>query len=150
MQLTQEQKDKVRAWAAEGAGLAEIQSRIAEEFGITLSYMDTRFLVLDLDAAIKDKEQPKEPNKADADMETAPGDESAASGGVSVTISAIARPGFMITGDVTFSDGVKATWGMLNDGRFSLDAGDPAYRPSQEDLQEFQLQLRDLISGQGY
>ena len=57
--LDDRQKDAVRQWAAEGAGLSEIQRRIKDEFGISMTYMDVRFLMLDIDAAVKDKPEPK-------------------------------------------------------------------------------------------
>ncbi len=50
----------VRQWAAEGAGLSEIQRRIKDEFGISMTYMDVRFMMLDLHADVKDKPEPKE------------------------------------------------------------------------------------------
>ena len=58
--LNDSQKDMVRQWAAEGAGLSEIQRRIKDEFGISMTYMDVRFLMLDLHADVKDKPEPKE------------------------------------------------------------------------------------------
>ena len=58
--LDDSQKEQVRQWAAEGAGLSEIQRRIKEEFGISMTYMDVRFLMLDLHADVKDKPEPKE------------------------------------------------------------------------------------------
>ena len=57
--LDDRQKDAVRQWAADGAGLSEIQRRIKDEFGISMTYMDVRFLMLDIDAAVKDKPEPK-------------------------------------------------------------------------------------------
>ena len=57
--LNDSQKDMVRQWAAEGAGLSEIQRRIKEEFGISMTYMDVRFMMLDLHADVKDKPEPK-------------------------------------------------------------------------------------------
>ena len=57
--LNDSQKDMVRQWAAEGAGLSEIQRRIKDEFGISMTYMDVRFLMLDLHADVKDKPEPK-------------------------------------------------------------------------------------------
>ena len=153
MNLTQEQQDQVRSWAAAGANLSEIQSRLAEEFSITLSYMDTRFLVIDLNAQIKDKNaptekksvEPTEEAKADAlESEPLPPD-----GDVSVEISPIARPGFALTGSVVFSDGMKAEWGFTNDGRFSLDPATAGYRPTAEDLRKFQTNLRELCTAQG-
>ena len=57
--LDESQKEQVRQWAAEGAGLSEIQRRIKDEFGISMTYMDVRFLMLDLHADVRDKPEPK-------------------------------------------------------------------------------------------
>ena len=172
MNLSQEQQEAVRRWASEGAGLSQIQTRLAEEFGIRISYMDTRFLVIELPAAIQDRveTQPAE-RKPSGEDEAAAGDEddlaengpqdaeageevaeppAGGAGTVSVDISPLARPGFALTGSVVFSDGVKAEWGFTNDGRFALDAGKPGYRPTGEDLRQFQMQLRDIMSKRGY
>ena len=55
------QKQAVAKWIEEGAGLSEVQRRIKDEFGISMTYMDVRFLVLDLGAQVKDKksDEPK-------------------------------------------------------------------------------------------
>ena len=57
--LDDRQKELVRQWAAEGAGLSEVQRRIKDEFGVSMTYMDVRFLMLDLHADVKDKPEPK-------------------------------------------------------------------------------------------
>jgi hypothetical protein len=54
MSLTPEQKQAVAAWVAAGANLSAVQKKLAEEFKISLTYRDVRFLVDDLDLAIKD------------------------------------------------------------------------------------------------
>ena len=59
MNLTEEQRQRVTAWIAQGAKLAEIQNRLASEFGLKLTYMETRFLVDDLKLVPKDPEPPK-------------------------------------------------------------------------------------------
>jgi len=159
MNLTEEQKQAVAKWAADGAGLSEIQSRLADEFGARLSYMETRLLVLDIGAQIKDREPEAapEPKRASApaaeDEESDIADDAAASplpGGVSVEISPITRPGFALAGTVVFSDGVTAEWGFMSDGRFALAAADPKYKPTAEDLREFQTQLRNQMTRRGY
>ena len=63
MQITPEQEALVRAWAAEGATLSDIQTRLADECGVRLSYLDTRFLLLDLkvDLVEKTKKEPPPP-----------------------------------------------------------------------------------------
>ncbi|MCL1909342.1 MAG: hypothetical protein FWG05_00230 [Kiritimatiellaeota bacterium] len=169
MQLTEEQKKQVSQWTENGAGLSEIQSRLADEFGVRLSFMETRFLILDIGAQIKDKVQPEQPKPAppppappasdddELDDETdeyeAPEpveQKPATAGAVSVDISPIARPGFALTGTVVFSDGVKGEWGITNDGRFALESETPGYKPSNADIREFQTQLRNQMARKGY
>jgi hypothetical protein len=67
MQITPEQEALVRAWAAEGATLSDIQTRLADECGVRLSYLDTRFLLLDLkvDLVEKTKKEPPPPAAPD-------------------------------------------------------------------------------------
>ena len=59
MNLTEEQRQRVTAWILAGAKLAEIQSRLASECGVKLTYMEARFLVDDLKLVPKDPEPPK-------------------------------------------------------------------------------------------
>ena len=49
MEITPEQKEAVALWAKEGLSLAEIQRRLDEEFSLSMTYMDVRFLVDDLE-----------------------------------------------------------------------------------------------------
>jgi hypothetical protein len=48
MNLDEAQKEKVRAWISQGLKLSEIQNKLASEFGIRMTYMETRFLMDDL------------------------------------------------------------------------------------------------------
>jgi hypothetical protein len=59
-------------------------------------------------------------------------------------------PGAIVSGDVTFSDGVKARWLIDQYGRFGLDPEKPGYKPTNEDLQAFQMQLRTELRRHGY
>ncbi len=54
MTLTPEQKQALAGWVSAGANLSEVQKKLLEEFHITLTYRDVRFLVDDLDLALKD------------------------------------------------------------------------------------------------
>lgn len=54
MSLTPEQKQTVAAWVAAGDNLSAVQKKLAEHFKISITYRDVRFLVDDLDLAIKD------------------------------------------------------------------------------------------------
>lgn len=157
MELSVEQKTAVRRWAEEGCGLSEIQKRLNEEFGLSMTYMDVRFLLIDLDVAVHDKPErekatPKETGAPDGDFsQDAPGAEDGLVGsGVSVSLDRVVQPGALVSGQVRFSDGKSGKWSLDQMGRLALDVGEPGYRPSQEDVQEFQKQLQERIAGQGF
>ncbi len=54
MNLTPEQKQTVATWVAAGDGLSAVQSKLREQFQLSLTYRDVRFLVDDLDLHLKD------------------------------------------------------------------------------------------------
>ena len=53
MTLSPEQKQAVTAWVAAGDNLALIQKKLQEQFKLSLTYMDVRFLVDDLGLELK-------------------------------------------------------------------------------------------------
>lgn len=54
MTLTPEQKTAVASWVAAGDNLSAVQKKLADQFKIAMTYRDVRFLVDDLDLALKD------------------------------------------------------------------------------------------------
>lgn len=54
MTLSPEQQKTVAAWVAAGDNLSVIQNKLAEQFKISMTYRDVRFLVDDLNLALKD------------------------------------------------------------------------------------------------
>src|SRR5436853_4015022 len=56
MNLDEPQKAKVRGWIEEGLKLSEIQKKLASEFGLSMTYMEMRFLLDDLKLKPKEKE----------------------------------------------------------------------------------------------
>jgi hypothetical protein len=54
MNLTPEQKREVGVWVAAGDNLSTVQKKIFEQFKISITYRDVRFLVDDLDLTLKD------------------------------------------------------------------------------------------------
>ncbi len=179
MQLTDDQKQQVAGWVGTGAGLAEIQKKLSEDFGLTLTYMDVRFLVLDLGLAVKDKVVKAKPVAAaviapahggataeddfadagadvggdlapglasDAAPDLAPG----AAGGVRVELDRLMKPGSVVSGTVTFGDGVTAAWSLDQLGRLALNPPKPGYSPTPEDVQAFQAELRRALERRGF
>lgn len=54
MSLTAEQKATVATWIAAGANLSAVQKKLRDEFKVSMTYMDVRFLVDDLNLTLKD------------------------------------------------------------------------------------------------
>ena len=146
--LTPEQISKVSAWVAEGATLSQIQERLSTELEVSMTYMDVRFLVDDLNLALVEKEEPKlpeEPAAAAVPAETAQG-----AGVVTVEVDTIAQPHAMVSGHVTFSDGEKADWYIDHQGRPGMAARSPGYRPTPQDITDFQTKLDAALRQAGY
>ncbi|MSU69464.1 MAG: hypothetical protein EXS39_01540 [Opitutaceae bacterium] len=54
MSLTPEQKQAVTGWVAAGDNLSVVQQKLSEQFQLSLTYRDVRFLVDDLNLALRD------------------------------------------------------------------------------------------------
>ncbi len=197
MTLTPEQKAAVASWIAAGDNLSAVQKKLGEQFKISLTYRDVRFLVDDLELELKDpapKVDTTDVTKAAAARPAAPAapgkksmldqlkekvglgsnehdahadDEDelhadefpaeepmpeapAGAGGVTVELDRVVRPGFAMSGSVTFSDGVSGKWALDQYGRLMLDTGQPGYKPSAPDVQAFQRELQMQLQRHGY
>ena len=150
--LSSEQVEMVKKWVAEGAQMADLQKRLKDDFGFNVTYMDTRFLSLDLALNFQvDEEESEGPNdienpEAQEEVDLEPLEQDGET--VTVTLDQVARPGAMVSGTVTFSDGMKALWLIDEMGRPSIDPDQPGYQPSEADLVSFQAELKGLLDGQ--
>ena len=154
MNLDAGQRQKVAAWIADGAKLSEIQTRLLSDLGLKLTYMEVRFLVDDLKLTPKDPEPPKvvEPLAAKVPEPKAVSPEAAPAkpaGGVSVTVDQVTRPGAIVSGKVTFSDGQAADWYLDQTGRLGVAPKQLGYKPSAADVQQFQAALEKEITRMG-
>ena len=163
MNLDEAQRQRVTAWIVQGAKLSEIQTKLAEEFGLRLTYMDVRLLVDDLKLTPKDPEPPKGVTQIGTAPEKTPApphagkkasspapEPSAAGGSVSVTVDQIARPGAIVSGKVAFSDGQQADWYLDQTGRLGVVTKQQGYKPSAADVQQFQLALQNELARMGF
>jgi hypothetical protein len=157
MNLNESQQKTVTAWVADGLKLAEIQTRLAAELGVRLTYMEVRLLVDDLKLKLKDPEPPKPAAPQPTPPTVAPqtsGEVAApvspASSTVSLSVDQLARPGALVSGKVTFSDGMNADWYLDQTGRLGLVPQQPGYKPSVPDVQQFQTALEREMSKLGF
>jgi len=153
MNLDETQQAKVREWIGAGIQPAEIQTRLAEELGLKLTYMEVRFLLADMSLEPQDKEVPPDPlltqpkDTSDEDSaESAP----TGTGGVSLSVDQVTRAGAVVSGKVTFSDGKTAEWYLDQMGRLGLAPSEKGYKPSQSDVMEFQTALQQELAKSGF
>jgi hypothetical protein len=157
--LTDEQVARIREWAEAGDGVPEIQKKLREELDLRVTYLDTRFLLEDLKIELKPTPEP-EPEKADeadddGDLDELGTDETVdstaeGSGGVTLTVDTVLRPGAIISGRADFGGGQTASWWLDQMGRLGLDASDPGFRPTEEQAIAFQKELRKVIQKSGF
>ena len=166
MDLSEQQRQAVRSWMAEGASLSDVQKRLKSEFDYADIYGRPASLLTSARRFKTSPTQNAEPaadhvcRRPKAGPSTTYSTTNPAAGfrprgrrgggKVSLTLDRLVVPGAMFSGDVTFSDGVKARWMIDQIGRFGLDPEKPGYRPSDADLQAFQLQLRSELQRHGY
>jgi hypothetical protein len=170
MDLSETQKAALSTWVAEGADLGTLQSRLKKEFDLSLTYLDTRFLLDDLDLELQGEEE-KEEEVAEAPAEVEPPAEAtdapqtdkaesippspddplpSEGGSVSVTVDQITQPQAVVSGRVTFSDGESAGWYLDQMGRLGLDPTTEHYQPSEDDAAAFQMELQKVLQQKGF
>lgn len=181
MSLSAEQKQAVSDWVAAGDNLSVVQKKLSEQFKVSMTYRDVRFLVDDLGLELKNpapkadvsdvtKAQAVKPAPApatplppeagaedDLPPEDYPEDEGvpatpppAGESTLTLEMDRIVRPGLMVSGNVTFSDGVSGKWGLDQQGRLMLETPQKGYKPSPADIQAFQRELQTQLQRQGY
>jgi hypothetical protein len=168
MNLDDAQRKRVAEWIAEGLKLSDIQTRLGSELGIRMTYMEVRLLVDDLKLTPKDAEprRPIEtvlpsPGGAPPAGKRAPGNQPGAApanpppmgggaGGVSVAVDQLTRPGAVVSGKVTFTDGNTAGWQIDQYGQLGLIPTKAGYRPPPSDMQSFQVAIEEELSKLGF
>ena len=148
----EEQKKEIARWVAEGMGLSDVQKKINSDYGVVMTYIDVRFLVDDLDLTLVDKEEekPKDDSTESSDTPDLTDDLNPNDGGVTVEVDPVTPPGAMASGSVRFSDGQNQKWTLDQFGRLGLSGGEEGYKPSEEDVMEFQKQLDSALRGKGF
>ena len=159
-------------WIAEGLKVSEIQKRLDAELGVRMTYMEVRLLLDDLSLVPKD--QPSSIGEKQLGQSLAQGAKpgsappastpqisgtaaqtptktpTVAPGKVSVNVDAVTQPGTLVSGTVTFSDGNTASWYLDQTGRLGLAPKQQGYRPSPEDVEDFQIELQSELQKLGF
>jgi hypothetical protein len=150
MILTPEQKKAVSEWVVAGDSLYTVQKKLSDQLKISMTYMDVRFLVDDLNLQLRDPEPKADASDvskgapaaekkgflekakeklglatggvdADAAGDEGDLDEPGPPSSVRVAVDKVnLNPNAMASGTVTFADGVTAKWIVDHQGRPGL------------------------------
>lgn len=158
--MTQEEiKQFIADKTAEGMSLTAIQDALSAQ-GVKIRFMELRLLAAEIESVLAKKEAEKAaaaeapaPEEKKAEEAPAPGAAAPAApapdggakvrGATTVSVSPIQRPGFAMSGSVSFGSGVTADWYVDQTGRLGLD--NASGQPDEQDIQEFQLELRKAL-----
>ncbi len=159
--MTQEEiKQFIADKTAEGLSLTAIQDALSAQ-GVKIRFMELRLLAAEIESVLAKKEAEKAAAETPAPEEkkaeevpantpaetaapgTAPEGAAKVRGKTTVSVSPIQRPGFAMSGSVSFGSGVTADWYVDQTGRLGLD--NASGQPDEQDIQEFQLELRKAL-----
>lgn len=136
--LTDTQLQTLRQWAEEGKDLNAIQKALAEEMGIHLTYMDTRFLLIDKGINLQPAPEPA-PAAPAAPAPAA----SAPSNQLQVTVDELQQPGVFLSGKVSFPSGATGSWLFDSTGQLSWEPG--LGEPTPAEMADFQKELGRIL-----
>lgn len=157
--MTQEEiKQFIADKTAAGMSLTAIQDALSAQ-GVKIRFMELRLLAAEIESVLEKKEAEKaaavtpapEEKKAEEAPASAPAEPASPApdgaakvrGATTVSVSPIQRPGFAMSGSVSFGSGVTADWYVDQTGRLGLD--NASGQPDEQDIQEFQIELRKAL-----
>lgn len=146
LNITEDQKKQLQSWVNQKISLSDIQKNIQNQWEFSITYMDLRFLIDDLSVEIPVEQDPipKTPTDDPNDTLTPPQE------GVRVEVDKVMRPGTLVSGSVTFTDGEHAQWHLDTMGRIGLVPTKEGYQPLPQDIQDFQIQLKTELQKAGF
>ena len=140
-----ELKKIIKAHLDEDLTLNEIHKILADEHQVKMTFMDLRLLSSEIDDMDWGKFDPKvEVEEEDEQTETVPPEPVSST---QIEISKIQRPGAMMSGSVTFLSGLKGEWYIDSMGQLGLNMANENDQPTEEDMMDFQTELRNKVQG---
>lgn len=132
----------------EGLTLNEIHKILSDEHSVKMTFMELRLLsseIEDMDWSQFDpkKEEPEEDENAE--LQEVSGE---LESGTQVEMHKVQIPGTMMSGSVVFLSGVKGEWSIDQFGALGLNLADESQQPTEEDMEDFQLTLRQKLQGE--
>lgn len=132
----------------EGQTLNDIHKILSDEHSVKMTFMELRLLsseIEDMDWSQFDpkKEEPEEDENSEVNEVSGE-----VQSGTQIEMNKVQRPGAMMSGSVVFLSGVKGEWVIDQYGSLDLGLEDENQQPTEEDMEDFQITLRQKLQGE--
>ncbi|MDD7987059.1 hypothetical protein PQO01_19080 [Lentisphaera marina] len=147
--MTQEEIEKIIITGLRAEkSLNEIHKELQSEHDVKMTFMDLRLLSADLDIDWDALEPEPEVVEEDPAAEAAKAEMlNEGTPGLHVEVSKITRPDAALSGSVSFPSGLSGEWTLDHYGQLGMDLGDTEAQPSEEEMMDFQNELRRQLGG---
>lgn len=135
-----ELKSIVAAYLADGIPLSDIQTLLETDHDYKIKFFDLKMLASELEDVNWEKFTPKKPEPQDVSKPAVP---QVGDGQTHVTVSKLARPGMMSSGNVIFASGATADWYVDNSGRPGIE--NVVGEPTEADVKGFMTELQKVF-----
>ncbi len=136
----------------EGQTLNEIHKILAEEHKVKMTFMELRILSTELEDMDWSKFDPKKEEPEEAEEAEEEGEVKEVAGevesGTQIEMNKVQPPGAMMSGSVVFLSGVRGQWVIDQYGSLDLGLEDENQQPTKEDMEDFQITLRNKLQGE--
>jgi hypothetical protein len=130
--------------------LNDIHKALQTECDVRMTFMELRLLSADIDFDWQQLEPEPEPEPEIDDSEALARqamNAEMAGGQTIVEISKITTPGAAVNGSVIFPSGLRGEWTLDHEGRLGMNMSNPDDRPTEEEMLDFQSELRNQLGG---
>jgi hypothetical protein len=129
----------VKEMLEKGLSLGEILKELDSRHGISMTFMELKFLASEIDYDWSKPEPEAEESTEEENAEPENNNE----GCTVVEVNRLARPGAVLHGSVQFASGAKGEWVLDQFGRLGFE--NLQGEPTPEDIEDFKLELQKSI-----
>ena len=129
----------IKEMLEKGLSLGEILKELDSRHGISMTFMELKFLASEIDYDWSKPEPEAEESTEEENAEPENNNE----GCTVVEVNRLARPGAVLHGSVQFASGAKGEWVLDQFGRLGFE--NLQGEPTPEDIEDFKLELQKSI-----
>ena len=154
---TKERDEYIASQLNAGVSLSDVQTKLAQEYGVKMTYFELRMLAMGLAVDWEKQDKPK-PAAAPAPVVAAAPQDAAADDGTDTANDAFdaeaeeaeaPHPGAALSGTAVFASGASGKWALSRNGRLGFEPDEGSAEPDENDWQLFQAELQKTLQSLG-